>query len=70
MVKYTAGDRVAHQQYGDGTVLSVNEFHTVIDFDAHGQRTFSSPRVMLVRTSTTAPTRTVGRRKRATPTQS
>jgi hypothetical protein len=36
MLKYTFGDRVAHTQYGDGTVSSVNEYHTVIDFDAHG----------------------------------
>jgi hypothetical protein len=51
----SAGDRVAHTQYGDGTVTSVNEYHTVIDFDAHGTRTFSSPRVVLVPSSTPAP---------------
>lgn len=42
-----AGDRVAHAQYGHGTVSSANEYHTVIDFDEHGKRTFVSPRVVL-----------------------
>lgn len=55
MLKYTPGDRVAHAQYGDGTVNSVNEYHTVIDFDAHGVRTFSSPRVVLAVSATPAP---------------
>lgn len=57
MLKYTPGDRVAHTQYGDGTVSSVNEYHTVIDFDAHGVRTFSSPRVVLSASATPAPVR-------------
>jgi hypothetical protein len=55
MVKYTPGDRVAHAQYGDGTVNSMNEYHTVIEFDAHGVRTFSSPRVVLAASLTPAP---------------
>jgi hypothetical protein len=55
MLKYTPGDRVAHSQYGDGTVNSMNEYHTVIDFDAHGVRTFSSPRVVLSASSIPAP---------------
>ena len=59
MLKYTTGDRVAHTQYGDGTINSVNEYHTVIDFDAHGVRTFSSPRVVLSGSSTPAPVRPV-----------
>jgi hypothetical protein len=50
-----AGDRVVHAQYGDGTVQSVNEYHTVIDFDAHGTRTFVSPRVVLQDSSVPAP---------------
>jgi hypothetical protein len=58
------GDRVAHDAYGDGTVTRVNEYHTVIDFDAHGVRTFSSPRVVLSPTSTVAPVKTPARRKR------
>ena len=67
MLKYTAGDRVAHSQYGDGTVNSVNEYHTVIEFDAHGVRTFSSPRVVLSTSFTpppVKPTKTARRAKR------
>jgi len=61
---YTTGDRVTHTQYGDGTLVSANEYHTIIDFDAHGRRTFSSPRVVLSAASTPAPVKPV-RRARA-----
>jgi hypothetical protein len=61
---YSAGHRVTHTQYGDGTIVSANEYHTVIDFDAHGLRTFSSPRVALTTASTEAPPKPV-RRARA-----
>ena len=57
------GDRVVHSQYGDGTVQSVNEYHTVIDFDAHGKRTFVSPRVVLADSAVPAPEKPV--RKKA-----
>ena len=63
---YAPGDRVTHAQYGDGTLVSSNEFHTVIDFDGHGRRTFSSPRVVLAASSTPAPVKPArprGRRK-------
>jgi len=56
---YTPGDRVLHTQYGDGTLISANEYHTVIEFDAHGLRTFSSPRVVLNMSSTPAPPKPV-----------
>jgi hypothetical protein len=62
----TPGDRVTHTQYGDGTVRSANEYHTIIDFDAHGERTFSSPRVVLGSSSTCA-RRPFGRRRRNAP---
>lgn len=63
---YTAGDRVNHATYGDGTIDSVNEFHTKITFDAHGLRTFQTPRVVLTRTTTAAPAKAATtRRKRA-----
>jgi hypothetical protein len=61
---HAIGDRVAHEQYGDGTVTRVNEYHTAIDFDAHGVRTFSSPRVVLSRTTTLAPPSKPARRTR------
>jgi hypothetical protein len=58
----STGDRVAHAQYGDGTVSSVNEYHTVIEFDAHGVRTFVSPRVVLTHSTTPAPEKPVRRK--------
>ena len=64
-MKYAPGDRVTHVQYGDGTLVSSNEFHTVIDFDAHGKRTFSSPMVVLAASSTPAPAKPAPRRTRA-----
>lgn len=66
-MKYAAvGDRVTQAQYGDGTVLSVDTYHTRIDFDAHGPRTFASDRVVLTPTDTLAPVRAKTRaRKRA-----
>jgi hypothetical protein len=56
---WTPDNRVTHVQYGDGTVVSQNEYHTVIDFDAHGVRTFSTPRVVLTEASTPAPPKPV-----------
>jgi hypothetical protein len=60
---YAPGNRVTHEKYGDGTLVSSNEYHTVIDFDAHGRRTFSSPRVVLAASSTPAPVKPPARRK-------
>ena len=64
VMAYAPGDRVTHTQYGDGTLVSTNEYHTVIDFDAHGRRTFSSPRVVLGAASTPAPEKPVRRTRR------
>jgi hypothetical protein len=67
MTSYATGDRVTHSQYGDGTIVSVDEFHTRITFDEHGPRTFVSSRVVLAPSSTPAPEKPVKtRRKRAT----
>jgi hypothetical protein len=65
MPRYTTGDRVTQAQYGDGTVQSVDEYHTRIDFDAHGVRTFASARVVLAPSATAAPEKPVRRRARA-----
>jgi hypothetical protein len=62
---HSIGDRVAHGAYGDGTVTRVDEYHTVIDFDGHGLRTFSSPRVVLSPTTTLAPPKKPARRAAA-----
>jgi hypothetical protein len=50
--------------YGPGTLVEVNEHHTVIDFDEHGRRTFASRLVVLQSTNEPAPARAP--RKRAT----
>ena len=34
MGQYVIGDRVTQAQYGDGTVKSVDTYHTKIDFDS------------------------------------
>jgi hypothetical protein len=64
---YAIGDRVSQPQYGTGTITAVNEYHTVIDFDEHGARTFATRLVQLERSMTTAPVkpRKSPRRKRA-----
>ena len=64
MAYYSTGARVAHSQYGEGTLISANEYHTIIDFDAHGLRTFSSPRVVLTASNSPAPPKPSRRRRR------
>ena len=50
------GDRVAHFQYGPGTITDMDVHHTVIDFDGFGSRRFVTSRVQLERTSDPGPT--------------
>ena len=61
---YSTGDRVSQRQYGDGTVLTCNEHHTVIDFDGHGSRTFVTRLARLASCSTVAPVKLVPTRRR------
>ena len=63
MRRYAAGDRVVQAQYGTGTILDVNEHHTVIEFDEHGTRRFSTRIVVLESTNTPAPARKTGARR-------
>jgi hypothetical protein len=63
MIVYEPGARVAHSQYGDGTIVRCNEYHTVIDFDVEGVRTFSSPRVVLTPTTTPQPVKPAAKRR-------
>ncbi len=53
----SAGSRVSQVQYGTGTVTSVNQYHTVIEFDEAGTRTFITARVELTPSNTEAPVR-------------
>lgn len=62
---FAIGDRVSQPQYGPGTVTAANEYHTTIDFDDHGSRTFATPLVKLERSATVAPVRVKPTRRRA-----
>jgi len=55
MKGWSKGDRVVQVTYGPGTLVEVNEHHTVIDFDGHGRRTFSTRLVVLQATNEPAP---------------
>ena len=63
MRRYTAGDRVLQAQYGVGTIVDVNEHNTVIEFDEHGTRRFSTRIVVLETSNTPAPARKTGARR-------
>ena len=63
MKAWTKGDRVVQPTYGAGTLVEVNEHHTVIDFDEHGRRMFATRLVVLQATNEPAPAKAP--RKRA-----
>ena len=65
MKAWAKGDRVSQATYGPGTLVEVNEHHTVIDFDEGGRRTFSTRLVTLAPTNEPAPAK-AAQRKRAT----
>ena len=65
MKSYSIGARVSQTTYGAGTVTMANEYHTVIDFDEHGIRTFSTRMVQLEASHTVAPVRPRRARKKA-----
>lgn len=67
MRPYAPGDRVSQPQYGAGTITAVDEYHTVIDFDEHGPRRFSTALVKLERSTTVAPVRAKTARRKAAP---
>ncbi len=56
-------DRVDHSVYGLGTVVTVNERHTTIMFDAAGVKKFMTAMVELTRSDTPAP-KAPGRQKK------
>jgi hypothetical protein len=57
MKQFAIGARVSQPTYGAGTITVSNEYHTIIDFDEHGSRTFSTPLVQLEPTTIVAPER-------------
>jgi hypothetical protein len=64
---YTIGARVAQTTYGAGTITAANEYHTVINFDEHGIRTFATRMVQLERSDTVAPERPKRARRKSAP---
>jgi hypothetical protein len=64
MKAWAKGDRVTQPTYGSGTLVEVNEHHTVIDFDEHGRRVFATRLVTLQASNEPAPVKAA--RKRAT----
>ena len=67
MAIFAVGNRVVQARYGTGTVISSNEYHTVVEFDEHGVRNFSTAIVKLEKSATMAPRRkkTTKRKKTA-----
>ena len=61
---FAKGDRVTQPNYGPGTVTEANAYHTVIEFDQHGVRTFVTDRVILEPTNEPAPARAKSHGKR------
>ena len=62
---YSPGARVSQVTYGDGTITSADEYHTRIEFDDHGPRTFSTVQVSLTPSTSLAPVKVAKTRKRA-----
>ena len=65
MKGWSKGDRVVQATYGPGTLVEVNEHHTVIDFDEHGRRVFATRLVVLQATSEPAPHKAPTRKRAA-----
>ena len=65
MARYVIGDRVSQATYGTGTVTAVNEYHTTINFDEHGVRTFATAMVRLDPSQTLAPPKPAKRTRKA-----
>ena len=63
MKNWTKGDRVVQANYGPGTLVEVNEHHTVIDFDEHGRRTFATRLVVLQATNEPAPNKAPAKKR-------
>ena len=65
MASFKVGDRVVQANYGPGTITSADDHHTVINFDEHGVKTFSTSLVALERTASPAPQKAAKPRRAA-----
>jgi hypothetical protein len=63
MKAWAKGDRVAQPTYGSGTLVEVNEHHTVIDFDEHGRKVFATRLVVLQASNEPAPHKAAVRKR-------
>ena len=63
MKAWAKGDRVVQPNYGPGTLVEVNEHHTVIDFDEGGRKVFKTSLVALQASSEPAPHKTPTRKR-------
>jgi len=62
-VVFSADDRIDHHVYGTGTIVTVSDRITTIDFDAVGIKRFITDIVKLTRSDTAAPPKPVRRKK-------
>jgi hypothetical protein len=63
MKGWNKGDRVVQPTYGAGTLVEVNEHHTVIDFDEHGRKVFATRLVTLQASNEPAPHKAAVRKR-------
>ena len=63
MKNWAKGDRVVQPTYGPGTLVEVNEHHTVIDFDEGGRKVFKTSLVALQAPTEPAPHKTPTRKR-------
>ena len=63
MKNWSKGDRVSQPTYGAGTLVEVNEHHTVIDFDEGGRKVFATRLVALQASTEPAPHKSATRKR-------
>ena len=64
---FSAKDRVYHQVYGHGTISSIDDRYTRIDFDENGSRKFLNSLMTLEHSDAPAPEKARPRARKAKP---
>jgi hypothetical protein len=64
-MRIASGARVAHAQYGAGTISATDDQYTVIEFDDHGSKRFVTRMVTLESTSVPAPAKAAAKKRAA-----